>query len=472
MVGSLDFFSRRLSAEEVFSVLERYSRSDAEPRDGRLFAYVYETGLEELRRVSHRAYSMFVDKNMLDFTVFPSIIEMEKDVVGITASLLRAEEASGVFTSGGTESNFLAVYSALNLYKSRRGLGETPELVKPVTVHPSIDKAAEYMGVKVVNADVDPETLKADPGSIQERITGKTALVVVSAPDWPFGSVDPVREVAEITSERGVWLHVDGCLGGYILPFLRMLGEEIPEYDFSVDGVYSISADLHKYGYAPKGSSLILFRSGRLKEYCIYANVRWPGYYMVNPGVLSSRSAGGLAAAWATLHFLGVEGYLELARKVLAAKRRIVDGFESLGYRKLGRAEASILSFTHENVNVFRVVDIMRRMGWHLQAQFGIQGVAPPNIHLTLMPVHMATAEDMVRDLRVATGEAGKLPPLETRKFMDALASGDVDSILKSLGIEKGRFPEEMAVINELMRTLPAETVEYMLKYVVAHLLY
>lgn len=464
---------KRFPPEEIMDRLRKFAKLDVDPSEGRLFAYVYETGLDELKEVSHKAYTMFVDKNMLDFTVFPSILEMEKDVVGISAYLLNgSEETSGILTSGGTESNMLAVYAAKKHFISKNGRDTVPELVKPITGHASLDKAADYMDLKVVNTKIDPETLKADPDSIQEVLSDKTAVVVVSAPEWPFGSIDPVKEVAEITSEKGVWLHVDGCLGGFILPFLKKLGEDIPDFDFSVEGVYSVSGDLHKFGYVPKGASLLLFRDKNIKKHAIYVHVRWPGYSMINPGLLSSRSAGPLAASWATMHYLGLDGYLKLTKRILNAKEKILNGFINSGYKLLGEGKTNILSFASDNVNIFQVIDYMKKRGWDILAQPGIPGIVPPNTHLTLMPIHDSIADEFVKDLEEVTQTVKSLPPLDIQPLIDALSSGDLDKIFDALNIRKGKLPEEMALVNEVMRMLPPDIVEDMLRYVVSHLLY
>lgn len=464
-----------LSPEEIIDTLKSYSASDDEPGRGGLFAYVYETGLEDLKDIAHKAYNLYAEKNALDFTVFPSVLKMERDIFNIVSELLHGGEGvTGVFTSGGTESNFLAVYAARNYFRKKKGLDVVPEIVMPMTAHPSFDKAGDYLGMRVKRIPIDPDTLKLNLNLLDEYITDETAIVIASAPDWPFGNIDPVKEIAEITSEKGVWLHVDACLGGFILPFLKKLGINIPDFDLSIDGVYSISADIHKYGYAPKGASTLLFRDGELKLYSIYASVKWPGYIFINPTMLSSRSLGPVAAAWAAIHYLGEEGYISLTRKILNAKNKIMNGFEELGFKLLGDCLTTVLAYTHPSINIFNLVDVMMKRGWHLQAQPGVPELdIPPNIHLTLMPIHETISDEFVKDLKTAVEEAREMPRPNIEPILTLLENiefENIGDILNLVGVGGGEPPKETALINELIRVMPPELAEYILKYFVVYM--
>ena len=211
----------------------------------------------------------------------------------------------------------------------------------PVTGHPSIRKAAHLLGMRVEEAPVDPESKKADPEAVKALIDKNTALVVLSAPNYPYGVIDPIREIAEYTSDAGVLLHVDACIGGFILPFMEMLGEPVDLYDFRVEGVTSLSMDAHKYGYTPKGVSIILFRGDELKKHSIFVDLKWPGYPFINTTILSSRTAAPLAAAWTVFNYLGVEGYKKLTSQVLDARNRILGGLQRLGFKSLAPVESS-----------------------------------------------------------------------------------------------------------------------------------
>ncbi|MEM0276562.1 MAG: aspartate aminotransferase family protein [Pyrobaculum sp.] len=486
--------SRGLSKEEILQKLRGYSADDADPFSGKLFTIAFEPGVNELREIAFEAMKMFSFKNILDFTEFPSAIRMEKDIVDIAKSLMQGdEEVTGTFTFGGTESIFLAVKAARDRFLLSRGTITIPEIVMPVTGHPAYDKAAEYMGLRVKRVRVDEKTLTADVNAINEAITENTAMIVASAPNWPFGTIDPVKELADLALEKNIWLHVDACVGGFVLPFMKKLGENIPSFDFSIEGVTSISLDPHKYAYTPIGASVILFKKKFYKMFSQYANLRWPGYPIVNPAVLSSRTEATLAAAWAVLHFLGEEGYTELARRIIVARNKIVRGLRELGYNIMGEPTV-IAAFTSSELNLFRLSDEMGKRGWLLLPQKGIPNMnIPPSIHLTITPIHDKLADIMLGDLKTATEEVKRLPPSEAEGLleiftavfsmitpgeMDLATLGRIfaelektlstygDRILKILGLEKG-FPKEMAMIYQLLASLPPEIAELLANYVV-----
>jgi len=486
-----------LSKEEIFRKLREYAFDDAEPTSGRLFTIAFETGLDELREVALDAFKMFMDKNILDFTEFPSAIRMEKDIVDIAISLMNGdEEVVGTYTFGGTESVFLAVKAARDRFILNKGFITIPEIVLPATAHPCYDKAAEYMGLKVKRVNIDTKTYQADPNAINEAITENTALIVGSAPNWPFGTIDPIRELAEVAVDKGVWLHVDACVGGFVLPFMKKIGENIPDFDFKIDGVYSISLDPHKYAYSPIGASIVLFRREFYKMFSQYANLKWPGYPIVNPAVLSSRSEGPLAATWAVLHFLGVEGYMDLARKIVNVRDSISSKLRSLEYRIMGNPSV-ILAFTSNNINLFRLSDEMIKRGWYFLAQKGIVEMEiPPSIHLTLTPIHEKTLDMMLRDLEECTAKLSNLPPSDVEGIVESLGlimslitpkEMDISSLsqllreiekyigiygpklLEAFGLSKG-LPKEMMLINQIFNSLPPNITELLVNYIVIEL--
>ncbi len=440
--------------------LEIIEKEDLNPYTGRLFAYIYETGDEELRRVAKEALLRFYDKNILDFTVFKSAIYLEKNVVAFCKKLTNAEEATGTFTFGGTESIFLAVKAARDYYRMK-GKGENiPELIAPVTIHPSFYKACHYLGVKVRRVGIT-EDKKADVDAINEAIYNKTALIALSAPNWPYGTIDPVKEVAEIAQDRKVLLHVDACLGGFILPFFERAGEKLPLFDFRIDGVSSISMDVHKYGYAPKGASVVLFRNSELKKHSMYVDVTSPGYIFVNAAVLSSRSVGPLAAAYAVIKYLGEDGYLRLAKKILSARRKIHDGLRKLNFESIAPIESSVLTLTSEEVDLLGFVSAMRERGWHFHLQKGLKEYQiPPNIHLTLSPIHDDVAEEFIMDASLAVKERTSIN-LETLNEM--VQKGELTQILKDF--EEGRI--DSSVVPILLENLPEKIATEVVKEIV-----
>jgi glutamate/tyrosine decarboxylase-like PLP-dependent enzyme len=429
---------------------------DIDPYSGRLFAYVYETGDENLRRIAHNALIRFSDKNILDFTVFRSAIEFEKGVVGFAKKLMNGESAVGSYTYGGTESIMLAVKSARDLFRKRSN--STPEIVVPITIHPSFYKSADYMGLRVKRVGID-ERKKADIDAINESVTDRTALIALSAPNWPYGTVDPIEEVSEIALDRNIPLHVDACLGGFILPFFEKIGEKVPLFDFRVEGVTSISLDIHKYGYAPKGASVVLFRTPELKKHSMYVDVSSPGYVFVNQAVLSSRSIGPLASAYAVIRYLGEDGYKSLAKKVLSARDKIYGGLRGLGFRSVGDIESSVLSLYNSEIELTRFVSNMRLLGWHTPLQRGLSEYnIPLNIHLTISPIHDSLAEEFIRDAEKAI----EMPSEETTIF-NAIKSGDFQKILEYLNTGK----VDSAVIPLILDAIPEEVAVEMVKEIV-----
>lgn len=479
--------------EEIMKQLGEYAKLDADPHSGKLFTIAFESGSESLRDLSHQAFTMFMDKNILDFTEFRSAIKMEKDIIDIAKSLMHAdEEAVGTYTFGGTESVFLAVKAARDWFYIKKGF-QIPEIVMPVTAHPCYDKAAEYLGLKSIRVPVDAETLEGNPDAIQEAITDHTAIIVGSVPNWPFGTLDPIKEIASIAEEKEIWFHTDACVGGFVLPFLKKLGEPIPDFDFSVPGVSSISLDPHKYAYSSLGASVVLFRKSFSKMLSQYANLRWPGYPIVNPGVLSSRSAGPLAATWAVLHHLGESGYTDLARRILDARSTLLDGLIRLNFTIMGRPRSPIIAFSSEDVNLFNLSDALLHKGWYVNPQRGIKQLGiPRSIHLTVTPIHDRLAGQFLSDLEEAKAEIGQVPPSEVENLargfgmIMAMTAGDMGyevmrqimnklesyiniygpELLQAFGMEK-EMPREMAMLNELFDSMPPEIMELLVNYVV-----
>ena len=272
-------------------------------------------------------------------------------------------------------------------------------MILPATAHAAFHKAAHYLGVKAVSVSVDPKNFRADVEKVKSAITERTIMIVGSAPSYAHGVVDPIVELAALAQERDLWMHTDACMGGFLLPYFRRLGEPVPDFDFSVPGVSSISVDLHKYAYTPKGASLILYRDKDLRKHQIFACSQWIGYTIVNNAVQSSKSGGPMAAAWAVLNYIGDEGYLEIARKKLAAVKKIVAGIERIdGLRVLGRPDMSLISFTSDEVNIFHIVDEMNRRGWYIQPALSFDN-SPAHIHLSINANNVGWEDELLRNL-------------------------------------------------------------------------
>ncbi|MCC5578055.1 aspartate aminotransferase family protein [Microtetraspora sp. AC03309] len=472
---------------ELLDELAELKAGDLPVRGGKVTAYVYDTGRPEIHDAAHRVYAEMLEVNMLDPTAFPSMVALEKQVVGAVADLLGGDGSIlGIFTSGGTESIMLAVKAARDHWRAKSagaGPGEgtggdrgVPQLVLPVTAHPAFHKAAHYLGVEVVPVPVDPVTFRVSVPAVEAAIGDRTILVVVSAPSYPQGVIDPVAEVAALASSRGVPCHVDACVGGWLLPWLREAGAEIPAFDLSVPGVTSLSCDLHKFGYAPKGASVLLFRDEELRRRAYFASAAWPGYTIINATVQSSRSAGPLGGAWATLQSLGRDGYLELGRTTLEATRRLVEGVAAIpGLRVLGRPESSLVAIAAEpdgGIDVFVLADEARRRGWFLQPQLSYAGI-PANIHITVTGVTLLGVDAMLEVIAESAEAARRsgpavvpdgLPELIASIDLDALDDATFAEMAAAVGIELGgEGPKEMAVVNAVLDALPAEVREAVL---------
>ncbi len=454
-----------LGPDAVIEFLTKLSKDEPDPSSGMMFTHAYESGDRMLRDLARRAFEMYMDKTMLDFTVYPSIVKLERDVVSFVARLMGGgDSVAGSFTFGGTESIMLAVKAARDFFKSRRPEA-VPEMILPYTAHPAFFKAASYLGLKPILIPVNPDTFKVDLDLVQERVGKNTAIIVGSAPNYPFGVVDDIRGLSEIALDNNTWLHVDACIGGFILPFFRELGEPIPDFDFKLEGVYSISVDLHKYGYTPKGASVILYRDRGLRKYQYFVYSRWPGYPLVNTAILSTRSAGPLAASWAVIKYLGYKGYLSLASRTLNAKKKLVKGIKEIGLKILGAPESSIIAFTDEEVNIVQLSIAMKRRGWILQVQPGsIHLGFPQSIHLTISPIHEMLVEVFLKDLKESLEDIRQRPfkvsPQELMELLGAPIS--VGKLVEKLGLSRENVLSDdvLLLVNEAIRVLPPDVTE------------
>ncbi len=445
---------------DVLARLRERQAADVPVTGGRTLAYVYDSGLEEVDRVGREAVAAYAGSNGLDPTAFPSLLAMENELVGFACGLLGAPEtAVGTVTSGGTESVLLAVQGA----RDSRPDVERPRMVLPVTAHAAFHKAAHYFGVEAVMVDVDEE-FRAGPGAMAAAIDDRTVLVVASAPSYAHGVVDPVTPIAAAAAERGVRCHVDACIGGWVLPYAARLGRPAPPWTFAVQGVTSISVDLHKYAYAPKGTSILLHRTPELRRPQFFASARWPGYTMLNPTMQSTKSGGPLAGAWAVVSTIGDEGYLSLTRRVLEGVDELVAGISAMdALRVVVRPDSTLVAFaTDETCDVFTITDAMTRAGWYVQPQLSFQG-QPPTIHLSLSAATAAHTQEFLDALSAAVTAAVASGPIaidpgvvEFVQALDptALTDDDFDGLLAAVGMAGGEgvgLPDSMAEINALL---------------------
>ncbi len=461
-----------LSEKEVFERLAEFTAQDFDWRSGKCYAYTFDAG-KEAEQVAKRAFLDFMSKNALDMTFFPSVLELENRIVALSARHLGGnQETAGSFTSGGTESIILAVKSARDYFRKTRPDITEPELVLPATAHAAFHKAAHYLGLKKVITPVDPETFHADVEAMRRAITPNTILLVGSAASYAHGVVDDIPALGQLALEHGLMLHVDGCIGAFLLPYFKELGQDTVDFDLSVPGVTSISMDLHKYCYAPKGASVVLYKSPVIRRHQLFACADWTGYTMINATVQSTKGAGPLAGAWAVLHFLGDDGYRDIARGLYEATGRLVEGIEAIGpFRVLGKPELPLIAFTSDEINVFQVIDRMNAKGWYVQPQLR-WGDCPENIHLSVNPANLPHTEALLKDLAEVAGQVtakpgSKVAATVSRLFghlnPDRIDDKIFNKMIGMAGMDQVGVPDNMADINDIMNALPLPLAERLL---------
>jgi sphinganine-1-phosphate aldolase len=454
-----------MTKEQILGTLQAFKSRDMDWKAGKVWCYVYNPG-NEPAKVVKEAYLSFLTENGLDPTVFPSMLKLETDVVRMLATLLRGDEnVVGHLTTGGTESIMLAVKTARDRARALHPEIARPEMVLPKTAHASFHKAAHYLGITPVVVDINPATFRVEVEAMRTAITENTILLVASAPNYSQGVIDPITEIGALAQEKGLLFHVDGCVGGIHLSFMRKLGYEVPDFDFSVPGVTSISADLHKYGYAAKGASCIMYRGKDIRKYQLFACTDTTGYTLINTTVTSSKSGGPMAGAWAVLTYLGEDGFMEIVTTVQETTQKLIDGVNAVPELEvLGQPVMCMFSFKSEVINVYQLADAMAKRGWYIQGQFSTP-LTPRNLHLSVNYGTVEQADALLVDLRECVEEVKGMDPIDSdgiRAMVSmALQSPDPEAAFNQLAASAGLtgtdLPEEMAFINEVMDALPDE---------------
>lgn len=469
----------------VLDAIAALQEHDLPTRGGRTLAYVYDSGVAGLDEIAVAAYASAMHANALDPTAFPSLPAMEGDLVATAAALTGGGlETVGTVTSGGTESCLLAVAAA------RDGARHitAPRMVLPASAHAAFHKAAHYFGVAIDLVDVDPVSLKADADAMAAAITDDTVLVVASAPSYAHGVVDPIAPIAAAAAARGVRCHVDACIGGWILGSWRMAniaprGGAVAPFGLDVPGVTSLSVDLHKYAYTPKGASVLLHANAALRASQYFVLTDWPGYAMLNTTLQSTRSGGPIAAAWAVVSRLGVAGYRKIAARTAWAVDMILDRIAAVdGLRLVAEPEASLIAVTAADggPNVFHIADEMAARGYYIQPQFSYRG-QPASLHITVTAANADHEAELVDALAASARAAADLPePGFPPEVIEAVMAADLGTpaglfaAAGSLGLigETGalRLPQRMAPINALLDALPAQIRDAVLRGVLSML--
>ncbi len=450
------------SRDEIAAILESYKAHDLDWRSGKIMAYVYDPGADA-EAVVRQAYMAYLTENGLDPTTFPSLLRLEVEVVRMLIDLLRGDEqVVGNATTGGTESIMLAVKSVRDKARAEHPQITAPEMVLPRTAHAAFHKAAHFLGVKPVVVPFDPQTFQADVDAMRQAITDNTILLVGSAPSYSQGVIDPIAEIGALALERDLCFHVDGCVGGIHLSFMRELGYPLPPFDFTVPGVTSISADMHKYGYAAKGASVVLYRDKSLRRYQFFACTDTTAYTLINSTVLSTKSGGPLAGAWAILNYWGREGYRRIVREVQEATQRLIDTVNDTGVlRVLGQPAMCMFSFTSDSVDLLQLADEIKTYGWYLQPQFSTP-LSPLNLHMSVSHGTVRNVDAFAGHLHASLDRVMQSPPIDYGRL-----KADVEALLQQgspealaqimalAGIQGANLPEQMAPINAVLEALP-----------------
>ncbi|MDE3086076.1 MAG: aminotransferase class V-fold PLP-dependent enzyme [Acidobacteriota bacterium] len=388
---------------------ELASREEAKWRAGYSSGAVYHGSADHIEFLNE-VYAVNSQSNPLHPELWPSAVKYEAEVVAMTATMLGGGEEGvptvcGTVTSGGTESILLAMRTYRDRARAERGVAE-PEIVVPVSAHAAFDKAAHYFGMRLVPVPVGADW-RADVAAAEDAVTKQTVALVASAPGFPHGVIDPVEELSELARRKGIGCHVDGCLGGFVLPWAERLGYPVPPFDFRLPGVTSMSADTHKFGYAAKGSSVVLYRSSELRRYQYYKTATWMGGLYYSPTFAGSRPGAISAEAWAAMLAFGEEGYTIATKALLETAAVIRAGIERIPELRVLGDPLWVIAFASEEIDVYAVMDQMSARGWNLN---GLQHPPAAHICVTLRHAQPGVAQRFVADLEASVADVRHMP--------------------------------------------------------------
>ena len=387
--------------------MTEFGAQDADYKGGKTWSMVYWAG-DAHHDFLKQAHALYFAENGLNPMAFQSLKRMETDVVQMTASLLNGPESTvGTMTSGGTESILLAVKTWRDKAAKKWPWIRRPNLVLPITAHPAFDKAGHLFGVKLRKVAVDKDGL-VNPKDMARKINRNTILLVGSAPQYVTGAVDPIPEIGALGLKKGIPVHVDACFGGFIQPWLERLGVQMPAFDFRVPGVMSMSADAHKYGFAAKGASVILYRHLDDLKHQFFISTDWPGGIYASPSLPGTRPGGSISACWAALQSVGEDGYLERAKIAWDGAERLRKGINAIPeLRVMGRPMSTIVTWTSDTVDVYALADQLQEKGWSVDRQ-----QSPPSVHCTVNASNLPVMDAYLDDLREALATVAANPSL------------------------------------------------------------
>jgi len=391
------------------------------------------------------AYGLYAHVNALQRDMCPSATRFEGEIIAMTLDMLHADAArpgshpAGAVTSGGTESILTALLVYREQAQKERGIA-VPQVILPETAHPAFRKGAHLFGLEIIDAPIDAETTLVDTDFVRDAITARTAVIVGSACNYGYGTIDPIDRLSEIALEKGVGLHVDACLGGFILAWGQELGYDIPVFDFRLPGVTSISADTHKYGYAPKGTSVLACRNRTLRDYASFTQAHWTGGKYLSPGIAGSRSGGLLAATWAAMVSMGREGYLRYAKLIFETAFAMQNAVRSHPELRIFGEPTFCFGFTSDQFDIYHLNDFMRQLGWRFN---GLQH--PNGVHMcvTRPQTQPGVVDAFTKDLADAV----------------AYAKGPHDAAPKT-GAIYGSMPKNVPQVEEAVRGAMLEMMD------------
>ena len=388
------FPEKGLEPGDVLAMIHEKKSGDRSWENGSMFGYVYAPE-PEIAEAIKKVSQLYFFENVINSSHFPSIVYFENQVIAAVKELLHGNgDVCGNITSGGTESIFLALKASRDWSLKNRPSVEKPEIILAASVHPAFYKAAHCLGIKTVTLPLDDE-YRADLSYLPACVSGNSIMVALSAPCYPYGVVDPIEEAGRFCLKNGLFLHVDACLGGFMLPFMEIAGYPVPSFDFRIEGVTSVSADLHKYGYGAKGSSIILYRNRELRREQFFVNTTWPGGLFGTPTLLGSRSGAPIVIAWALLKLLGKEGYLRMTINTIEVVHKLKEGIQKIkGLHLVGDPAMSVFAFSSDRNDIFQIGDAMYERGWSLD-----RIKHPEALHLVVTNLNLETADAFLRDL-------------------------------------------------------------------------
>ncbi|ORX87269.1 PLP-dependent transferase [Basidiobolus meristosporus CBS 931.73] len=432
-----------LDEQALRSELQRYrDMGTIDWTAGQISGTIYHAE-EKINELSSEAYAIFSQSNPLHADIFPGVRQMEAEVISMVLNMYNApSDAGGAMTSGGTESILMACRAYREMGRELKGITE-PEMIVPVTGHAAFDKAADYFGIRLVHVPVDKKTWKVDIKAVKRAINWNTVMIVGSAIGFPHGIIDDVPELAKIAVKYNIPLHVDCCLGGFLLPFMEKAGFTIPPFDFRVPGVTSISCDTHKYGFAPKGSSVIMYASKKTRQFQYFVAQSWTGGIYASPTIPGSRPGALVAGCWTAMTKMGLSGYVDSTQRIVQAAQEIKRGVLAMeDLFVFGDPLVSVVAFGSHNLNIYAINDAMSSRGWSLNA---LQN--PPAMHIACTLATVPTVDQFLKDLADSVAQVknnpsqdagstaamyGSAATIPDKSILDDVVKGYLDCLYKA----------------------------------------